>query len=565
MPLVRSWSDRPMLCVLLAAAALCAGLATAPGDAMAADADAYVCRAELRNAEGISDYAGDAYFNSVSGSCSLKKDGSLSTSTTPLSMSLTSASLGDACRYSGCPGTYRSGPGGTAPAAAISISTASGAIVGTAALVMQEDTEDVSSGFQECERSYSDERMSGVVAMSGTRSGDQFAGGGSAALQMRSYLVVGAQYPDGWACMTQTILKLEFEIAGVDPSTPPPPPPCPSGQIGAGSNCVTPPPPPQPCPSGQIGVNSTCVTPPPPPDLTPAPPGAYSDKCTSPTAKVADGFAGGTYTRLRVQQVDADEAWVCFRVSNGGAVEYGGRVRVRAPGAGATAPTIDSSVGSCPSVLFSGQLGAPDNPPYVPIRAATASDSGSASVCITGGDLARRVRIALPTATTPDVSFDEDSPSVTDPASENGPLGFPSSRCDEASGGQHEELVNMDLASGHLWASFWQASATKLDICARAEGPLTAGGRLSVDATGTPGVSVSPQLSSDTSPCTATVVQVDEPAPFRIARSPNGAAAPSLCVEQGSTKRRVTIQVSGSPDPPDATWTDDPDSQVPVP
>lgn len=562
-------------CMLLLVSSLAA--ATVTGEAQAAGATLYAdCTFHL--ATGTADtYGSPTYSERAPSSCGAREDHLNTATTNPgdISASLYSQEFYDHYHYTNIPDLKE----GT-----LTVSTPWGAAQGDASFVLK--WEDTNANCL-----YNRPEATGVVVFSGMRGSEHIVGAGQ----------VDATYYRDRDCYNNgsgSIVISHFELAGADGSAPQacppgqlglvpacvtPPQPCANGQLGAGSICVAPPPPPEQCSTGQVGVKPNCATPPPPPNLCPpgqvgvsptcmtppAPPGlgsgppdAYSEKCSAPTANVADGFAGTTYTKLRVQQVDSDEAWVCFRISNGSTVNYGGRVKVSGPGIGAATPTIDSSVGSCSNVLFSGQVGDPANPPYVPVRAATASDSGSASVCVTGGDIARRVRIALPTATAPSINFDQDSPAVPDPAREDGPVGFPSSRCDEASGGRQTEVANMDLADSHLWLGFWQASSSKVDICARAEGPITAGGRLSVDATNSPGVSVTPQVSDDTTPCMATVVQVDQPVAFRLARSPNGAATPSLCVEQGATKKRVTVQVSGSPDPPDATWTADPDSPV---
>jgi hypothetical protein len=106
-----------------------------------------------------------------------------------------------------------------------------------------------------------------------------------------------------------------------------------------------------------------------------------------------------------------------------------------------------------------------------------------------------------------------------------------------------------------VWLDRW-TSGSKVELCVRAQGASSAGGRLTVDATGSPGVTPVYQLASNTTGCTLDVATNDD-AQLYVRRSATGANPASVCVTLGGTTERITVGYSGTAIPPAVTWTAD--------
>src|SRR5438094_1581164 len=74
--------------------------------------------------------------------------------------------------------------------------------------------------------------------------------------------------------------------------------------------------------------------------------GFPSSDCSSNV--VADGYAGSTYVKLRADQPDPSDLWVCLRADNGGGLNAGGKFVISTPGASLPAlPTVDGNWQAC--------------------------------------------------------------------------------------------------------------------------------------------------------------------------------------------------------------------------
>jgi hypothetical protein len=85
----------------------------------------------------------------------------------------------------------------------------------------------------------------------------------------------------------------------------------------------------------------------------------------------------------------------------------------------------------------------------------------------------------------------------------------------------------------------------------------SAGGVLSVSATGAPGVSPTVGPGSQ-SACTLPILTLTSPVQASLGTSPAGANPATVCVSQGSSSYAEQAGVIGSPTPPKVTWTPDP-------
>jgi hypothetical protein len=293
-------------------------------------------------------------------------------------------------------------------------------------------------------------------------------------------------------------------------------------------------------------------------DSEQSPIGPPSEECDSPTATVADGYAGsGTYVRLRVQEA-ADETWVCVRATNGSSLELGGRFVIEGASAG---PVLDGDSGACsttagnqvpgPRPTVEGALGDPSSPPYVPFMLDSYAAGSDAWVCVEVGDF--RQRVMVPGVQSPSVTFEPDDVPPPLPPPPPGDPANPSSTCQNGVGGSKEQVVNSHIADGHVWAYTWQPSADRVHICARADTPAAAGG-LGVGGMLTIEASAPVEVSDDLSPCTVSVASLEQPVEIELSRSP-GTSPTSLCVKAGSTQKRVTVDAGALP--PSVTWAPD--------
>jgi hypothetical protein len=296
----------------------------------------------------------------------------------------------------------------------------------------------------------------------------------------------------------------------------------------------------------------------------------FSAECTAPTATVADGYAGGTYVRLRVQQADANHTWVCYRIDAGTPAKVGGKVIVTGPTTSAPLPHTDSASDACsatspngvpgPHPLVDGSVGDPSDPPSAgPFKLDTYSASGEAWVCLQAETTKVRVVVPTPGTGVPDVAIHQDDPASGSPPPLPGPVGYPSSSCQTAPGAQ--PVLDTDVGPSHVWLVGDQA-AGRADICVRGRGPVTAGGRLTVDATGSPGAIPSVTVSDDMTPCAtySRVLTIDSPTTLHISRSSGTSVPASVCVTTGVAGKRAIVDVPASPTTPTVTWTPDPDN-----
>lgn len=297
-----------------------------------------------------------------------------------------------------------------------------------------------------------------------------------------------------------------------------------------------------------------------------APNGFPSDDCT--TGTVVDGYVNGSYVKLRVQQPDAQTTWICERFESGG-VAQGTKTIITTPGVSSPGlPTTDGAATACaspgngvpgPHPTLKGAVGDPSDPPYVPFLLDTYLGAGQAWLCLQAGS-AFTGRVIVPLPVTPDVpsivQYADSAQSHLPPPTAN--PGSNSGACDAAATGTKRSLANADVGNEHVWLSTWQESTARTHVCVRGQGISTAGGRLTVDASAMPGAGTLVTTSTtDMTPCTTVVLHLESPIPIDISRSPTGAVPASVCVVQGTTKQRVTVDPNGTPSVPTVAWSPD--------
>ena len=293
-------------------------------------------------------------------------------------------------------------------------------------------------------------------------------------------------------------------------------------------------------------------------------PGSPSESCGPGAKKIADGFFGDTYVRLRYERVDSRTTWVCFRAA-GDTANLGGRLTVIA-GTVAAEPTVDDEAYACDSesdevpedAQQSGHFGDEDDGSYTPYLIEPEVSVDGAAFCLAVGGFAKRVILPTTGIAAPDVELDPDSPPVPSPAPADGREGYPSRTCDNGPGGTHMAVMNMAVGDdGHVWLDAWQPGLTQAFACVRLEGPVGIGGVLGVDTTGSPGITAVMQPGTDMGACSLDVFTFDQHG-LVIARSAPGGNTQTLCVKQGNTVRTLTVGTSGEPDTDVFTWTPDP-------
>ncbi|HEV2811665.1 MAG TPA: hypothetical protein VGW10_00320 [Solirubrobacteraceae bacterium] len=301
---------------------------------------------------------------------------------------------------------------------------------------------------------------------------------------------------------------------------------------------------------------------------------AASETCTAPSTVAVDGYLRQTFLRLTAQRnpTNSRQTFVCFRAADGtAAVDRGGRILVTDAQVSPVLPRADSDGQACtttagnvfpgPRPLFGGQVGDPDEPPYAPVLIDAYLAPFQLWGCLQAGSIGARVLVNTSGISAPAVSVAQDAPGTPLPAATPGPLGYPSSSCQVAGGGRQ---ANLSIHNAHIWAYRGNdPELTTQSLCLRVEraGQQPIGAKLTVDATGTPGITPVAQGSTvDTTPCSVTVVGVDSPIGVSLSRSPRGANPASICVTAGTTKQRITVGTAGSVDPPAVVLEKDPDS-----
>ena len=301
-----------------------------------------------------------------------------------------------------------------------------------------------------------------------------------------------------------------------------------------------------------------------------------SDDCTS--GVVADGFASTTYVKLRAQQVDARTAWLCVRVDNGSTIGVGGKLVVSAPDGGLPQlPTSDDNGGSCktePGNVYPGprsipgSIGDPADPStYVAFETSFYQNAGETWACIAvtsaEGNHSKRVRVAFPgVPAVPTAAFLPDL-TASHPGSPTPDDALPSSTCQAAA--NPVRLADMRATTTNTWLYAWQETPTRYHLCTRTTGDIDVGGRLTVDASGSPGVNVVPTTSTtDMTPCAVpngvsvtTFGNPGDPYYLNVRRS-IGTNPASLCITVGTSSLRMTAAVTGTLTPPAITWTGNP-------
>jgi hypothetical protein len=295
----------------------------------------------------------------------------------------------------------------------------------------------------------------------------------------------------------------------------------------------------------------------------------YSDTCTSSAAKtVFDGFAGSTYAKLIADQPSSQDTAVCYRVDQG-ASQPGGRLDVLVS-ASAPPPTVDNNYKACSTTagntfpgthpLFSNTLLG-----FTDMVDAYTDVSGDVWLCAQADPvLGERVLAKEPSVgALPSNSLD--SPPVGPPVPTAGPVGVPSTTCQNGAG--NVQALDANIGGTQVWLYGWKESSTKVDLCVRAQNPAqnptqSAGGELTVNATGTPGVQlVGPSIGSDPTPCTFAIDSLTVAGvTVTIKSTPAGANPASLCVISSSLQQPVVVTAgfTGTPTAPSATWTPDP-------
>ncbi len=294
---------------------------------------------------------------------------------------------------------------------------------------------------------------------------------------------------------------------------------------------------------------------------------AASDSC-SDDATVADGFGGGTYVKLRAEQVDPDTTWICLRAT-GASQNFGGRVEITGAAAGQL-PTHDEDSPACVEnaednavpgnhPVRSGTVG-PNQTPFM-VDVLAMRDGSAAWLCVQVGNVHKRLIVPLEGPTPPTVRIFSDAPPVPNPAPEHPPAGYPSGGCQDGAGGEHASFMNAELVSGaHVWLESWRSSERRALMCVRFESPFeTFGGALLVDATGSPGLTPVITPGDHMTPCPRNVFRSDQN-DVEIKRSDVGVTPASLCVRKGETTVSLSANVIGSATPPTVAFTDDPDN-----
>jgi hypothetical protein len=299
-----------------------------------------------------------------------------------------------------------------------------------------------------------------------------------------------------------------------------------------------------------------------------------SNSCVSPAAKtVFDGYAGPTYAKLVTDRPSSDTAAVCYRI-NQDQFAPGGRLDVAAD-AGVPTPETDTSYNACATT---GGNTIPGQHPFftnttlglTQMVDAYSNSSGDAWLCMRADPVVgSRVKLQQPSGSQVPTNT-LDSPSLPAPPPTPGSPGLPSSSCQAGSG--NVRAINANIADVQTWLYGRQASSTSVELCVRAQTPATgptqsAGGRLTVDAAGVPGVSVvGPTISANTAPCTLEIEHFNsQGVDVTISSSPAGTNPATVCVQSTSLPQPVAITagVTGGAGTPDVTWDADPGTPDP--
>ncbi|HVE68001.1 MAG TPA: YCF48-related protein [Solirubrobacteraceae bacterium] len=299
---------------------------------------------------------------------------------------------------------------------------------------------------------------------------------------------------------------------------------------------------------------------------------AGSNACASPSSTVVDGYAGGSYLRLRVER-RSDRTVVCFRGQDGALPYLGGNVTITDPGAGLATPTVDDRSDDCstapdnlapgPHPLLEGDVG-PDN---THVKVDTYATDGAAWVCVQVGSDRARVVVPVSGTSAPTITHDLDSPKSA-PSADTGATGYPSSTC-QADGGESTRVANVDLSGGHLSLYAVRLADTHAKVCVRIDGPVGLGGALEIGGTDLLGSLPLPQVSDGACPSGGVnVVSLESPTHVKVRAYPSGSSA-SVCIEALSdadpnrVRKVVSVDPSTEPGPLPVRFLPDPGTPIP--
>lgn len=280
-----------------------------------------------------------------------------------------------------------------------------------------------------------------------------------------------------------------------------------------------------------------------------------SDACTAPTLTVVDGYVGAVYERLRVEQLSPTLFMVCYRVDDEGLYYAGGSVMLTDNAPFVSTPTVDSNAQACSTTAGNT---VPGPHPAVagtllnaPLLIDSYASSDSLWFCLQYGSEQERLNVPVPGGGTPSAQYFLDD-SETPPAAAAPPSNYPSSTCQTSGGTAATKVADVSTSGGWAYAYAWEPSLGTMDVCARVQGAVNAGGLLSISVPSTPGLpnpGLTPvvSVSTDVSPCSLVVADLTSPTPALFAVSQPGANPATVCIGVGGTREAITLGVAGSP------------------
>jgi hypothetical protein len=304
-------------------------------------------------------------------------------------------------------------------------------------------------------------------------------------------------------------------------------------------------------------------------DEEPPPP---SQTCTGGTT-VVDGWVAGAYVSAVVARPDDDTVWFCRRVDTEagiGDTHAGGRSewRVTTPSPGS--PAVDVEADACREVakpvdgvsdpILEGFTGDPDDPTVPRVHVMLDADVAGDDlwVCADTAGVSRRLVVPL-AGLEPGVSSQTlADPSDTEPPTPAAWPAAPSSACSDEGAGEARSLLNLRTGDAHAWASAWVEAAERLHLCVRGDDGSggVAGGMLTIDAAGAPGISIG-RVGFDPSPCATQPVFHNTNVEIRQSVPPLTLPT-AFCVRVMSQWVSIAVDPGGSPVLPVVTWTPDP-------
>lgn len=277
-----------------------------------------------------------------------------------------------------------------------------------------------------------------------------------------------------------------------------------------------------------------------------------SDDCASGTTLVQLA-AGGHYVHVQMSGRDT-----CWRI-DGPTVAAGGKVTVTDPNSSVPpVAAVDDNTAVC-TKLFDGGIADPSRPGgELRISLGTAATTGSASVCVQLGEQRHRVEQRFPSSGgTPAVVAAFDPPGRSSGTITPQP-GLPSSSCSGQSTSTTHSATRSGVAFSHVTS--WQETPTRLHLCARYEsvgtGGPSVGGRLTLDSTGSSGITPVASIGFDAVGCGPKLVFTEAPVIMELRASTANPA--SVCLVLSGITVRAAAGATGASSPPTAIWSPDP-------